>query len=83
MRREITVKDLEDTLANYEDIEEPIIVKRENKSDVVILSMKEYKEKLMELDIINHLQKSEEDIENKRVISANRVFEDLRNEYEY
>ena len=45
--------------------------------------MKEYKEKLMELDIINHLQKSEEDIENKRVISANRVFEALRNEYEY
>lgn len=32
------------------------------------------KEKLMELDIIKHLKKSEEDIENGRTIPAEKVF---------
>jgi len=45
--------------------------------------MKEYKEKLLELDIIKHLQKSEEDIEKGKTIPANKVFEELRDEYGY
>lgn len=83
MQREITVKEIENTLSKYEEIDEPIVVKRENKSDVVILSMKEYKEKLLELDIIKHLQKSEEDIEKGRTIPAEQFFKDLRTEYGY
>ena len=83
MQRKITVKEIENTLNNYEEIEEPIVVKRENKSDVVILSMQEYREKLMELDIIKHLKKSEEDIENGRTIPAEEVFKELRAEYGY
>lgn len=83
MRREIPLKEIENTLERYEEIDEPIVVKRENKSDVVILSMKEYKEKLFELDIIKHLQISEEDIENGRTVPAKKVFEELRNEYGY
>lgn len=83
MGREIPLKEIENTLSQYEEIDEPIVVKRENKSDVVILSMKEYKEKLLELDIIKHLQKSEEDIENGRTVPAKKVFEELRAEYGY
>lgn len=83
MKREISLKEIENTLAEYEEIDEPIVVKRENKSDVVILSMKEYKEKLLELDIIKHLQKSEEDIESGRTIPADKLFKDLRSEYGY
>ena len=83
MQREITVKEVESTLNEYENIEEPIIVKRKNKSDVVILSLKEYKEKLLEMDIIKHLQKSEEDIEKGRTIPAEEVFKELRDEFGY
>ena len=83
MGREIPLKEIENTLSQYEEIDEPIVVKRENKSDVVILSMKEYKEKLLVLDIIKHLQKSEEDIENGRTVPAKKVFDELRAEYGY
>ena len=77
MQREITLKELENILIKSEEIDEPIIVKRENKSNVVIISMKEYEEKLLELDIIKHLQKSEEDIENGRTTKAKRHNESL------
>ena len=52
MQKEITVKEIVDTLEQYTNIEEPIIVKRDNKDDVVILSIEEYRKKifLAELD---------------------------------
>lgn len=83
MQRTITVKDIENTLAKYEDIEEPIVVKREDKSDVVILSLRAYKEKLKEQEIIEHLQKSEEDIEKGRTTPAKDFFKEMREEYGY
>lgn len=83
MQRQITVNEIENTLNKCEEIEEPIVVKRDNKSDVVILSLKEYREKLMELDIINHLKKSEDDIKNGRTIPAEKLFKELRAEYGY
>lgn len=54
MQKIIDVKEIEDTLNENEDIIEPIIVKRKNKSDVVILSIEAYKEKLLEQEIIKH-----------------------------
>ena len=83
MQRVIKLQEVEEELNNQDEINEPIVVKRDNKSDVVIVSMKEYKEKLLELDIIKHLQKSEEDIEKGRTVPANKVFEELRDEYGY
>ena len=83
MQKIIDVKEIEDTLNESEDIIEPIIVKRKNKSDVVILSIEAYKEKLLEQEIIKHLKKSEEDIKNGRTIPAKKVFEELRAEYGY
>lgn len=80
---QITTREIETTLNKYEDINEPIVVKRDNKTDVVIVSMKEYKEKLQEMDIIKHLKKSEEDIENGNTFSADEVFKELRAEYGY
>lgn len=83
MQKVIDVKEIETTLNENEEIIEPIIVKRKNKSDVVILSIDEYKEKFLEEEIIKHLKKSEEDIKNKRTIPADKVFEELRNDYDY
>ena len=83
MSKEIKLKDVEYTLSQYEEIDEPIIVKREEKSDVVILSLKDYKEKLLEIDVIRHLKKAEDDIDNDRVTPADEVFRNLREKYEY
>lgn len=83
MQKEITVREIEETLNQYDNIDEPILVKRENKSDVVIISMEKYKEKLLELDVIKHLQKSEEDIKNGKTVPAEKLFKELRTKYQY
>lgn len=51
IQREITVDKIEDTINNYTNIEEPIVVKRKNKNDLIIISMEEYKKKLFLLDL--------------------------------
>lgn len=38
---------------------------------------------LIESEIIKHLKKSEEDIENEKIISAEELFRKLREEYKY
>lgn len=81
MQREITVDEIEDTINNYTNIEEPIIVKRKNKNDLIIISMEEYKKKLFLLDLEKKLLEGEEDIKNNRVYAAKDVFEELREEY--
>ena len=43
MAKEITVKDIENVINSYTSIEEPIIVKRDNKEDLIIISMEEFK----------------------------------------
>ncbi len=80
---QITTQEVEKTLNKYDNIDEPIFVKRKDKADVVILSINEYKEKIQELEIISHLQKSEDDIKNGRTTPAKDFFKELRNEYGY
>jgi len=47
MQKEMSVKELEATLEIMDDIKNPIIVKRKNKSDVVIISIEDYKNKIL------------------------------------
>lgn len=81
MQKEITVDEIEDTINNYTNIEEPIIVKRKNKNDLIIISVEEYKKKLFLLDLEKKLLEGEEDIKNNRVYDAKDVFEEFREEY--
>lgn len=80
---QITANEVEKTLNQFEEINEPIFVKRDNKTDVVIISIKEYKEKLQELEIIKHLQKSEDDIKNGKTTPANEFFKEMRSRFGY
>lgn len=80
---QITTQEVEKTLEKIEIIEEPIIVKRKNKEDVIIISLQEYKEKMLKKEIIEKLKKSEEEIENGNGIDADIVFKELRDKYEY
>ena len=79
----IKVQEIETALNNNEVISEPIVVKRANKKDVVIISMEEYQEIFMKQNIAKHLQKAEEDIENGKTIPSDKYFDELRLKYEY
>lgn len=83
MQKEITVKEIVDTLEQYTNIEEPIIVKRDNKDDVVILSMEEYRKKIFLAELDKKLDEAEDDIKNNRVHKARNVFKELREQYGY
>lgn len=81
MQREISVEEVEKTL-NEENIEDTIIVKRKNKSDVVIINLEEYK-KMLENNLIEKLKIAERQIINGEVIEADAVFEEMRDKYGY
>lgn len=46
MQKVISINEFEKTLNSIDDIEEPIIIKRENKEDLVVISLAEYKKSL-------------------------------------
>lgn len=81
MQKEMSVKELETTLEIMDDIKNPIIVKRKNKSDVVIISIEDYKNKILESDIIENLKQSEKDIKEGNVESADLMLAELDEKY--
>ena len=83
MQKEITVKEIESTINQYSNIEEPIIVKRENNNDLVIISIDEYKKKIYLAELDRKLQEGEEDIKNNRASEVREVFKELRQKYGY
>ena len=81
MQKIITVEEMEKIANEYTNIEEPIIVKRANKNDLVILSMEEYKKKLFLNELDKKIQEGEEDIKNGKTHKLRDVFKELRSEY--
>lgn len=79
MQREITVRELEDTINMIENIEEPIIVKRDNKKDLVVISLEKYQRDMF----LNKLEKSKRQYKEGKVHSARTVFKELREKYGY
>ena len=83
MQREITVKELEDTVNNIDEIDEPIIIKRANKKDLVVLSLEEYKKKIFFNELSENLEESEEQYKQGKTHNAKIVFKELREKYGY
>ena len=81
MQKVITVEEMEKIANEYTNIEEPIIVKRANKNDLVILSMDEYKKKLFLNELDRKIQEGEKDIKNGKTHKLRDVFKELRSEY--
>jgi len=79
MQREITVREFENTVSAVDDIEEPIIVKRDNKKDLVVISLEKYQKEVF----LNKLEKSKKEYEKGQVHSARTVFKWLREKYGY
>ena len=81
MPREIEIDEVEKTLYE-ENIDETIVVKRKNKSDVIIMNINEYK-KIFEKNLIEKLKKAEEQIKNGEVKDADLVLAEMMEKYEY
>ena len=79
MQQIISIKEIETAIDQYGEI----VVSKNNKNDVIIMSMEEYMKKNIKLDIISKLKKSEEEIEKGEGIEADVVFKELRNKYGY
>ena len=74
-------------LTNIQELEMAIdkngemVVSKNSKNNVIIMSIEEYRKKILEKDIVEHLLKSEEDIEKGRVKDAEEVFEEWKSKY--
>jgi len=60
-----------------------IVIIKNKKNNVVIMSMEEYRQKNMKKEIIEKLKKSEKEIENGEGIESDIAFKELRLKYGY
>ena len=74
-------------LTNLEEIETAvnqygeIVLSKNNKNNVVVMSMEEYKEKMLDKEIERKILKSEEDYNNGRIKKAEDVFKEWKLKY--
>ena len=60
-----------------------VVVGKNNKNEVFVMSMEEYNKRIIKKDLISKLKKSEEEIENGEGIEADEAFRELRQKYGY
>lgn len=75
--QQLNIKAIETAVNQYGEI----VISKNNKNDVVIMSMEEYRKKLLDKDIIKHLLKAEDDIKNGRLKDARGVFKEWKEKY--
>lgn len=74
-------------LTNIEEIESAvnqygeIVISKNKKNNVVVMSMEEYKKKMFENDIEKKLLKAEKQIEEGKTVKATEVFKELEELY--
>ena len=78
MQKEITIREFENVVNEADDIE-PMIIKRENKKDLLVISLEQYRKEMF----LNKLEKSKKEYEDGKVHSARTVFKKLREKYGY
>ena len=78
MQREITIREFENAVSKVDDIE-PMIIKRDNKKDLIVISLEQYEKEIF----LNKLEKSKKQYKEDRVHSARTVFKGLREKYGY
>ena len=77
MRQVNSIREIEEFL----DENGEMVIGKNNKNNVIIMSMEEYREKMLRENIEKSLLESEQDIENGRVKDATEVFEELKTQY--
>ena len=77
MIQSLSIEDIETAVNQYGEV----VIRKNNKNNVVIMSMEEYKRKLLEDEIEKKLLKSEEDYKNGKVKNAEDVFKEWEKKY--
>ena len=78
MIREITVKEFENAINTVDDIE-PMIIKRDNKKDLIVISLEQYQKKMF----LSKLEKSRQENKDGKVLKAETFFKKMREKYGY
>ena len=78
MQKEISVRELEDVVNNVDDIE-PMIVKRKNKKDLLVISLEQYEKDVF----FSKWEKSKKQYKEGKVHSDRTAFKELREKYGY
>ena len=77
--RKLDLQEIETAVNQYGEI----VISKNNKNNVVVMSMEEYNKNKLRKEIIKELKKSEEEIENGEGIDSDVAFRELRKKYEY
>lgn len=83
MQREITVNELKNEVDSFDEVNEPIIVKRKNKQDLVVISLEQYKKQMFLEKLSSKLEKSKKEVEQGKIHSARTVFKEMKTKYGY
>lgn len=75
--QQLNLKEIETAVNQYGEI----VVRKNNKNNVVVMSMEEYKRKMLDEEIERKILKSEEDYNNGRVKEAEDVFKEWELKY--
>ncbi len=78
MQKEITIKEFENAVNETDDIE-PMIIKRENKKDLLVISLEQYQKEIF----LNKLEKSKKEYKDGKIHNARTIFKGLREKYGY
>ena len=79
MQQSLNMKEIETAIDEYGEI----VLSKNKKNNVIIMSMEEYKKNSMKADIIEKLKKSEKEIEKGEGIESDIAFKELRQKYGY
>ena len=77
MQRLTNLKELKTAVNEYGEI----VVSKNNKNNVVVMSMEEYKKKMLDKEIERKILKSEEDYNNGKVRNSEDVFKEWKLRY--
>lgn len=77
MQQVTSIKEIETVINKNGEM----IIGKNNKNNVIVMSMDEYRNNIFDGETIKCLLKSEEDIENGRTRKATEVIKELREQY--
>lgn len=77
MQQVTSIKEIETVINKNGEM----IIGKNNKNNVIVMSMDEYRNNIFDEETIKCLLKSEEDIENGRTRKATEVIKELREQY--
>ena len=75
----INMQELETAMNKYGDV----VLTKNDKNKIVVLSIEQYKEKLLDEKIEKKLLKAEKQIDEGKTFKATEVFKDLEEKYEF